>query len=741
LSFFAELRRRNVVRVGIAYVVGGWLLLQLTEVLSELLSLPKEIGPIVVAIVAIGFPIVLFAAWAFELTPEGVKREKDVDRSQSITPSTGKKLNNVILVLMALAIAYLLYDKFSGDRPDAVSTPAVAVAEPTATQETAPAPDSPAAPSRQSIAVLPFDNRSDQQSDAYFVEGIHDDLLTKLARIGSLKVISRTSVTRYQDTDTPIPDIARELGVATVMEGAVQRAGDTVRINVQLIDAATDEHLWAEIYDRELTTENLFAIQTEISEAIAAALQAELTPEEQQRINDRPTDNLAAYNAYLRGRQHVKSRDSISLEQAKLEFERALELDPEFAQAWVGVAEASFYSAGYGAMSMTEGMQIYTESADRALAINPDLGEAWAIKGSAAMMNSRWEVGESNFLRAIGLSPNDANVRKLYAEFLLQKYARLDDALVEIDKAIELDPFWAVSRLVGARTLSRKRDFVSADQAYRFALEINPNSAAVTGNYADFLDDRLEELPKALSFAKRAVELDPGSPTALLALQSVYLALGDQENSASVRLQIESIGPDHFSLGLADTMLQAYQGNFAAASESGMWAAEKAGRFPIFLFVTGLIQATDGKYERARQLMVEAYPQIMVTGEWDWWIPEHTKEACEAGWVLQRSGHEQMGTDLVAQSLAFVEEVVYPVVTDKHMPDLDICLAAAGEAERAITALEQRLGHGHIEDWWFDRRHPAYAGIKDDPRFYAAWERVEQAVTLTREQLASEGTL
>ena len=248
------------------------------EVLSELLNLPEEVGPVVVAIVAIGFPLALFFAWAFELTPEGIKRENEVDRSQSITPQTGQKLNIAIIVLLVVAVGYLLFDKFSGDRPESASTPAAEVTEVAEAMEAASAPDSEPTDERPSIAVIPFVNRSRLEEDEFFVDGVHDDLLTNLARIGSLKVISRTSVLRYRDTETPIPEIAEELGVATIMEGAVQRAGDTVRINVQLIDAATDEHLWAEIYDREMTAENLFAIQSEISRAIADALQATLTP-------------------------------------------------------------------------------------------------------------------------------------------------------------------------------------------------------------------------------------------------------------------------------------------------------------------------------------------------------------------------------------------------------------------------------------------------------------------------------
>jgi TolB-like protein len=284
MSFFTELKRRNVFRVGIAYIVGGWLLLQLTDVLSELLDLPDVVGRVIVLLIIIGLPVALFFAWAFEMTPEGVKREKDVDRTESITPKTGKKLNNTILLMMALVIAYLLFDKISGSQdtgaePFAQQSSVQTIA---AEEKAALTPDEgEAAPSSieahkadKSIAVLPFTNRSPNADDAYFTDGVHDDLLTQLAKIDAFSVISRTSVLEYRDTAKNLKQIGEELGVGNIMEGAVQRSGNRVRINVQLIDAVSDEHLWAEVYDRELTTENLFDIQSEIARSIATALEA-----------------------------------------------------------------------------------------------------------------------------------------------------------------------------------------------------------------------------------------------------------------------------------------------------------------------------------------------------------------------------------------------------------------------------------------------------------------------------------
>ena len=256
LSLFEELKRRNVFRATIAYLIVSWVLAQVSDLVLENIGAPTWVMQTILLILALGLPIVIIFSWAYEVTTEGIKREKEVERSGSITHQTGRKLDRIIIVLLVIAAGYFFWESRYSDESSPSGLPV--------TEQTASAPgaeDASAADPQeeiadevesQSIAVLPFDNRSNIEEDEFFVEGIHDDLLTNLAKISSLKVISRTSVSRFKDTQLPIPEIATELGVATIMEGAVQRAGNTVRINVQLIDAKTDEHLWAEIFDREL---------------------------------------------------------------------------------------------------------------------------------------------------------------------------------------------------------------------------------------------------------------------------------------------------------------------------------------------------------------------------------------------------------------------------------------------------------------------------------------------------------
>ena len=282
MSFIEELKRRNVVRMAMLYLVASWVILQVADVLVDAMELPSTWARGVLAVLILGFPLALIFSWVFEMTPEGIKREKDVDRSQSITPHTGRKISILTVVLLVVAIAIVAVDRLVPESPMSAESE---------TTETGDAPRMPdpaelaaekfAPPPDRSVAVLPFANRSTREEDAYFVDGIHDDILTQLARIGSLTVISRTSVEKFRNSSQSIREIGDILGVKTILEGGVQRAGDRVRINVQLIDVNTDAHLWAETYDRELTTSNIFAIQSEISTAIAQALKATLSPEEQ----------------------------------------------------------------------------------------------------------------------------------------------------------------------------------------------------------------------------------------------------------------------------------------------------------------------------------------------------------------------------------------------------------------------------------------------------------------------------
>ena len=744
MSFFKELKRRNVFRVGIAYVIGGWLLLQLTDVLSELLDLPDVVGRTIVLVVAIGLPIALFLAWAFELTPEGVKREKEVDRNQSITQSTGKKLNNTILVMLALAAAYFFWEsRFKNDT--------VIPAKAGASQSSDASNQIPASAgmtdqemtvgadeiSRQSIAVLPFDNRSRNIDDEYFTEGIHDDLLTNLARIGSLKVISRTSVAQYKGTEKTIPVIAKELGVATVMEGAVQRSGNTVRINVQLIDAYTDEHLWAEIFDRELTAENLFAIQSEISEKIADALKAALSPEEETRINQFPTQSLEAYNAYLRGRQLLPQRNSKDLALAMEAFETAVEIDPGFALAWVGIAEAANLFSAHGTLNQEKANKIRKSAVTHALDINPTLGEAYASKaGLHAELNQR-EEAESAFKRAIELSPNYAPAYKWYANQLQNTNNRLQEALDLLKKAAQLDPLSSIIKSNKASLFTQMGRFTEAEAEYKQLLAANPDFVQGMRSMSFGLYTRSQgRLDESLILLQRGHNADPGNIGALVSEYFNRLSLDDEQSAQTVYEQMAELDATSVWLPIAKAWQNIKNSRVAAAQEQTRFLQQNFAD-PQSQWMAGILFAATENHDQAREIFLKVDPRYLDREQWSDILSGGSGDVCAVGLTLMRTGDESLGHELISYAANYWEQTAPLYIQHADRWPSFACHAYLGDIEKSLAALEIALSHKHALWFWvFLAKDPRLQLLQEDPRFQAMDQRARAELNRQRENLA-----
>ncbi len=303
-SLFSELKRRNVLRVAAFYAAAAWLLVQITTQVFPFFNVPNEVVRGVVVFIALGFPFALGFSWFYELTPQGLKRESEVPRDESITRRTGRNLDRWIIAVLVLLVIFLLLERFLPNRPAttaAVAPVASNAATPAANVETSP-PSAPVAAPAKSIAVLPFENLSEDKANAYFATGMQDEILTRLASIRDLKVISRTSTLKYQSHPEDLKTVGAQLGVASVLEGSVQRAGEQVHINLQLIDARDDSHLWAQSYDREI--KDIFAVERDVAQSVADALKAQLMPAEAARVAAAPTQNPAAYDFYLRGMAH-----------------------------------------------------------------------------------------------------------------------------------------------------------------------------------------------------------------------------------------------------------------------------------------------------------------------------------------------------------------------------------------------------------------------------------------------------
>ena len=334
-----------------------------------------------------------------------------------------------LLFLLGGGLFWRYQDTTAESPATTTETPAPVAAAPAVKLAPTPTVDA-----RPSIAVLPFENRSDEHKDVYFVDGIHDDILTQLSKVSAMKVISRTSVERFRDTKLPIKSIAEQLGVTRILEGGVQRAGKRVRITVQLIDAATDAHLWAESYDRELTAANIFAIQSEVSTAIAAALKATLTPAEKARVSAVPTQNLEAWEAYQLGKQRLAKRTSGGMIEAEKFFRKAIERDPSFALAYSGLADSLSLQVNYGDAPLLATLKQAQAAADSALKLDPGLSEAWISSAFIASNREQNDRAERMYRRAIELNPNNAIALKFYGQ-LLGATGRIDEGLRALENA------------------------------------------------------------------------------------------------------------------------------------------------------------------------------------------------------------------------------------------------------------------------------------------------------------------
>jgi len=745
MSFFEELKRRNVFRVGIAYAVGAWLLLQLTDVLSELLTLPPQVGPTVVTIVLIGFPVVLFAAWAYELTPQGLKRESEVQADTSITRRTGRKLNGLITVMLAVAVAYLLYDKFlvdgaapGAERAEAEAARAAEVTDDADDQGAAAKdgtmiPDEAAAPAPpRSIAVLPFTNRSPLADDEFFIDGIHDDLLTNLARIGGLKVISRTSVARFRDTQKPIPEIARELDVATVMEGAVQRAGDTVRINVQLIDAATDEHLWAQIYDRPLTTDNLFAIQSEISGAIAEALEAQLTPDEAARVRAQPTDSLEAYNAYLRGLRDFESREIETMERALASFQRAVELDPEFAEAWAGLAQVATVLPSWG-MSLTreEGRAIAEPAAERAMALAPDSGEAQLAL--AVVLDG--EAAIEAFEPALERLPNHP-MAHLWAANALQGPPGPNwlEALALLRKAVELDPLGPNPRSQLARQLLMMNRSDEAERQLRLVMETNPEYAPALGFMA-WATARRGDLDESLGWSSRYLSLDPRSGPGLGSRVDALTTLRDRERLESTLARWQSTNPDNPASNFLSLRLALMDRRFGAALEQLSALPDAPGLFDAEAR-RALIHTYAREYDPAMASWRQAAPGLWEESARKETLVAFARDACVIADVARRVGEDEWAEGLAREARDYImEERSRYMEHAAGQANLAYCHAVLGDYEAALSQLETNLRHRHFDSWWEPRYLELFDPLSGDRRFEDLMQAFEDEMARQRASL------
>ncbi len=423
MNFFAELKRRNVVRMAGLYLVGAWLLIQVASTMCPAFDVPAWVLRGLILLLAFGFIPALIFSWIFELTPQGLKRDEDVAPEQSIAPQTARRMDRMIIVVLLLALGYFCFDKFA-------LAPRREVALASAPNE------SRSAVTAKSIAVLPFENLSEDKGNAYFSDGITEEILNALAQIPNLKVAARRSAFQFKGSDLDLRKIGQVLGVAHILEGSLQKAGDQVRINVQMVDVQDGLQVWSEKYDRKL--DNVFAVEDEIARAIATRLRVQLTGGAGQPLVADRTTNPEAHELYLRGLTLLAARGP-GIREAADAFQDAVKLDPEYAAAWGALAETELLLPAYTFGTLESALPRAESAAQKSLSIDPNTASAYVALGLANTFRCQWPAAEQAFRRALTLAPGDAEAVNQYAQFLASVGQR-EPALHEIERAQQLDP-------------------------------------------------------------------------------------------------------------------------------------------------------------------------------------------------------------------------------------------------------------------------------------------------------------
>jgi TolB-like protein/Tfp pilus assembly protein PilF len=670
-SFFAELKRRNVYKVAVAYAVVAWLLIQAAAILFSTFEAPAWVMKVFVVIIAAGFVLALIFAWAFEMTPEGMKRTEDVSPNEKIPQWSHRKFAALILVIAIAAASLLGYQVFRRNSP-------------------VPSPASNSDVPLKSIAVLPFENLSRDPENAYFAEGVQEEVLTRLSKIGDLKVISQSSTQHYNSGPKNLSDVGKQLRVAHIVEGSVQKSGDMVRVNVQLIRAADDSHLWAETFDRKVT--DVFSAESEIARTIADQLGARLTGREQQEIAAKPTDVPEAYDAYIRGLAYdARANAPTNVLPAQDYLRRAVRLDPKFALAWARLSRID--AGGYmsGTLERTPALREEANyAAETALSLQPNLGEALYAKG-------------------------------YYHYGCLKDY---DGAIRYFEQARRVSPNMGQIPAGLAYIARRRGEWDHSDTYFKEAEQLDPRNTSLLEQHVLLLialrrySDAQRQIDEALTIA-------PEIPDLKIEKAAIAQAEGDLVRSASVLASVQVL--PSFALGVETQVRQDMFERRPGAAVARLReilahvdpAEPRANAELRFCF--GWAQKVAGDEAGAHQTWMQVRNELETL----------LKEQPGNGWIMADLALASMGLGDKKAAQDFAEQgiVAYPVEKDALVGPaqtevLARVAAQTGEPDRAIALLEKLLATPYGS--WFSigpltpailRLDPMFDPLRNDPRF------------------------
>lgn len=544
MNFFAELKRRNVYKVAVAYIVAGWALSQGIAQVFPVFDAPNWAIRLLVLLIIIGLPIALVLAWSFELTPQGIKRTDAADAVGQ--HSRGYTWIYIVIVAAAFSIGLFFLGRFSAGNKTV----------------------SPAGISNKSIAVLPFDNLSRDPDNAFFAEGVQDEILTRLAKVADLKVIARTSTQKFKSAPENLPDIAKQLGVANILEGSVQKAGDQVRVNVQLINALTSAHLWAEIYDRKLT--DIFSVESDIAKTIADALKAKLTGSEMKMMTMTPTENPEAYQLYLQGRFFWNKRTAADLRKSIDCFNQAIAKDPNYALAYAGLAQTWTILSAHNGGAPVDCYPQADAAAKKALSLDNTLSDAFAALASTKE-NYHFDFAgaKQEYERAIELNPNDATAHHWFGAGVLAATGEQARELAELKRALELDPLSLIIRTnLGVACLHNGR-IDDAIAHFRKAIELDGTFHYAYRSYGLALELQ-GKIPEAISCYEKAATLTD-APIELGMLGRIYGIVGRKDEAQEILERLRQLRAQRYTAAYSLALVALGLGD---KSESLHWLEE-----------------------------------------------------------------------------------------------------------------------------------------------------------------------
>jgi TolB-like protein/Tfp pilus assembly protein PilF len=715
MNVLSELKRRNVIRMAGLYLVGAWLVVQVTGTVSPMLGAPEWVGRTVLALLAIGFPLALVVAWVFELTPDGLKRDDEVTPIESIAPQTAQRMNRMIIVVLALALGYFAVDKFVL-APTRMATPADTGASNSPTTN----PATQAEPHAASIAVLPFADMSESQDQEYFSDGLSEEILNLLAQIRDLKVIGRTSSFAFKGRNEDLRTIGDTLGVAYLLEGSVRKAGDDLRITAQLIEAESGAELWSQRYDRKL--ENVFAIQSEIAASIAEALKINLIDAGQAAPVAQVAASLPAYDLYLQARRLMHGRTRSGLEAARGLLEEALKLDPDYAPALAALAQTVLHlgsgRAGYGDIPRDQALAIAGPLLDKALTLDPTLADAHAGQSLIFRIQGDRARSEAALTKALALNPNLPDALHWQA-VLLNDAGRLREQLAVQRHLDAIDPLNVAALLRLNATLHDSGKHVEAEAVTARMVRAFPDSPQTFGAQARDLREA-GRLAEAQVPAARVLAL--GSNWASLVNARGYNGLGDFGRVLSLQGVPEFRARALLALGRNDEAV-------AAARDSFRTAPDDRDAAQSLLATLSLA----GRPAEVLALYSEHWGDLDAL-EAFFFSPTNS-EPFAAIAAAQRALDEKAA---LAETLShwrkrldFSREQGYAsgafVMTEARY------FALADERADALEALTQAIDLG-VRDPLL-AREPAFAGLKDDPGFQAQVTRVIGLINAERAKL------